>query len=152
MDVHRFDLLEQCGDGCLRLHVECGSGTYVRSLIRDLGEALGCGAHVTALRRIWADPFRAPHMFTFDELDKVAGQGHEALDALLLPLESGLAAQPSIGIDDDDVLALRQGRAVAVSASVASGPHVALDRAGHAIALAEISPDHRLRPLRVFNH
>src|SRR5688572_24333118 len=55
--VHRFELIERDGPR-LRLHVECGSGTYVRSLVRDLGEALGCGAHVATLRRSWVDPFR----------------------------------------------------------------------------------------------
>src|SRR6185437_12143937 len=49
VDVFHFDLLERTGD-TLGLHVECGSGTYVKSLVRDLGEALGCGAHLTALR------------------------------------------------------------------------------------------------------
>jgi tRNA pseudouridine(55) synthase len=64
VDVHAFDLLNAAdlldgGDAPqLRLHVECGSGTYVRSLVRDLGELLGCGAHVAELRRLWVDPFR----------------------------------------------------------------------------------------------
>lgn len=61
IDVHAFELLSEQdlldGDAPqLRLHVECGSGTYVRSLVRDLGEALGCGAHVAELRRLWVDP------------------------------------------------------------------------------------------------
>ena len=63
VDVYRFELLENANDR-LRLHVECGSGTYVRSLVRDLGERLGCGAHVTALRRLWIEPFRTPRMYT----------------------------------------------------------------------------------------
>ena len=67
VDVYRLDLLGRDGDR-LRLDVECGSGTYVRSLVRDLGEKLGCGAHLTALRRVWVDPFRDPVMVTLDEL------------------------------------------------------------------------------------
>ncbi len=151
VQVHRFDLLEQADHDRLRLRVECGSGTYVRSLIRDLGEALGCGAHVTTLRRAWADPFREPHMHTFSELESMAKQGTEALDALLLSLETGLAAQPAVLVDEDDVLALRQGRAIGVSESHAPGPCVALDREGRAIALAD-TRDQQLRPVRVFNH
>ena len=71
VDVHDFSLqsagdLLDAGEPLLRLHVECGSGTYVRSLVRDLGERLGCGAHVAGLRRLWVDPFRDPRMWTLD--------------------------------------------------------------------------------------
>ena len=69
--VHDLRLLERDGPR-LRLHVECGSGTYVRSLVRDLGETLGCGAHVAVLRRLWVDPFTQPRMFTLDELRALA--------------------------------------------------------------------------------
>ena len=62
----------------MRLHVECGSGTYVRSLVRDLGELLGCGAHVAELRRLWVDPFREPRMWTLEALENPAGAGRRA--------------------------------------------------------------------------
>jgi len=73
VEVHAFELLNAADllDGdepLLRLHVECGSGTYVRSLVRDLGELLGCGAHVAELRRLWVDPFREPRMWTLEAL------------------------------------------------------------------------------------
>src|SRR3546814_13561604 len=60
VDVHAFELqsaadLLDAGEPLLRLRVECGSGSYVRSLVRDLGAALGCGAHVAELRRLWVD-------------------------------------------------------------------------------------------------
>jgi hypothetical protein len=77
VDVHVFalqsagDLLDG-GAPLLRLHVECGSGTYVRSLVRDLGELLGCGAHVAELRRLWVDPFRDPRMWTIEALEALA--------------------------------------------------------------------------------
>src|SRR3546814_19710081 len=68
VDVHRLDLLARDGD-TLQLLVECGSGTYVRSLAMDLGEDLGCGAHLPALRRIWVEPFREPRMVTLKQLE-----------------------------------------------------------------------------------
>jgi tRNA pseudouridine55 synthase len=82
VDVHRLELLERDGE-TLRLLVECGSGTYVRSLAVDLGEDLGCGAHLTALRRIWVEPFREPRMVTLAQLEQAAEEGDEALLALL---------------------------------------------------------------------
>jgi tRNA pseudouridine55 synthase len=150
VEVSRFDLLEAIGDR-LYLRIECGSGTYVRSLVRDLGERLGCGAHVTALRRTWADPFRAPRLYPFDELESVATGGHAALDALLLPIEEGLAGQPSISVDAEMALALRQGRGVRPPGADAVGRRVVLDMAGRVVALAEAGPDGVLRPLRVFH-
>ena len=70
----RFELLARPATATplLRLQVECGSGTYVRSLVRDLGEALGCGAHVAELRRLWVDPFREPRMLTLEALQALA--------------------------------------------------------------------------------
>lgn len=149
VDVYRFDLLRREGDR-LRLHVECGSGTYVRSLVRDLGERLGCGAHVTALRRLWVEPFGSPQMHRLDELAALAEADPAALDALLLPLEQGLAGYPQIRVDAAAALRLRQGQ-VAESAATAAGQLVALDAAGRAVALVECDASGRLRPLRGFN-
>lgn len=147
VEVHRFDLLERAGDR-LRLHVECGSGTYVRSLVRDLGERLGCGAHVVALRRTWIEPFTAPRMHTLDELIRLAGADPMALDGLLLPLEEGLAGYPQARLDAAQALRLRQGQSIEWGGP--PGRCVALDAAGRAIALAEVSAG-RLRALRGFN-
>ncbi|HAL22764.1 MAG TPA: tRNA pseudouridine(55) synthase TruB, partial [Stenotrophomonas sp.] len=84
----------------LRLRVTCGSGTYIRSLARDLGEALGCGAHISALRRLWVEPFRDPVMVTLDQLRAMVEAGDEAgMEALLLPLAAGLAEYPRVELD-----------------------------------------------------
>ena len=147
VDVHRFELTGRHDDR-LQLLIECGSGTYVRSLIRDLGEALGCGAHLTALRRLWVEPFHEPRMHTLDELAQLAESDPAALDGLLLPLEQGLAGYPQVRVDAAQVLKLRQGQAVAWQG--AAGPCVALDADGRAVALAEISKG-GLRVLRGFN-
>ncbi|WMJ69924.1 tRNA pseudouridine(55) synthase TruB [Stenotrophomonas sp. 24(2023)] len=100
-DVHvqAIDVLEQ-QPARLRLRVTCGSGTYIRSLARDLGEALGCGAHISGLRRLWVTPFQAPAMVTLEQLRALSEAGDEAgLDALLLPLSAGLAHFPRIELD-----------------------------------------------------
>ena len=72
----------------------CGKGGYVRSIARDLGRALGCLGHVTALRRIWSGPFEAAQGVTLDEVKALAGTPE--LDARLLPLEAGLADLPQV--------------------------------------------------------
>lgn len=149
VNVHDFSLVERTVDG-LRLHVECGSGTYVRSLVRDLGERLGCGAHVTALRRLWVEPFAAPAMTDLDALRTLAEEGADALDALLLPLEAGLAGYPTIEVDEAAASRLRQGQA-ADAGIIGSGRFVAVDREGRAVALVESGQDGRLRSQRGFN-
>ncbi|MFZ2236169.1 MAG: tRNA pseudouridine(55) synthase TruB, partial [Dokdonella sp.] len=87
VQVDRFELVAN-NSPLLDLEIGCGSGTYVRSLVRDLGEFLGCGAHVTALRRLWVEPFRDPAMFTLDQLETLAGQGMSALDETVLSVET----------------------------------------------------------------
>ena len=117
VDVFRFELLARNND-CLRLHVECGSGTYVRSLVRDLGEALGCGAHLVALRRLWVEPFREPRMFTLDELERLREHdGAEALARTLLPLETGLADWPILQLDERGADDVAHGRRLHVDAA-----------------------------------
>lgn len=148
--VHRFDLVDILPVGGLRLHVECGSGTYVRSLVRDLGERLGCGAHVVSLRRLWVEPFTDERMVGLDDLRAIADEGPSALDALLLPLERGLAGYPTVPVDAAAAAHLRQGRPID---SPGSGPgrYVAVDAEGNAVALVESGGDGRLRARRGFN-
>ncbi len=147
VQVRSFDLLERHEDA-LRLQVVCGSGTYVRSLVRDLGEKLGCGAHVTMLRRLWVEPFLAPRMHTLDELAHLAESDPAALDALLLPLEQGLAGHRQVQLSAEQAIRLRQGQALAISAP--AGRCVALDAMGRAIALAQVEAG-QLRALRGLN-
>jgi len=110
--VHRFELIERDGPR-LRLHVECGSGTYVRSLVRDMGEALGCGAHVATLRRLWVDPFREPRMVTLDAVRAMReADGEAAIEACLLPIEAGLSQFPRVDLDEPATRRLGQGQTV----------------------------------------
>jgi tRNA pseudouridine55 synthase len=149
VDVFRFDLVEKLAQG-LRIEVECGSGTYVRSLVRDLGEQLGCGAHVVSLRRLWVEPFIDPRMHGLDELRDLSGAGETALDGLLLPLETGLAGHPTIVVGDDDAERLRQGRLVTLE-SAPQGRCLAVDSEGRVVAIVERGMDGYVRSRRGFN-
>jgi len=150
VDVDRFELVRREGDR-LRLEVECGSGTYVRSLVRDLGERLGCGAHVSLLRRLWVEPFMQPAMFTLDRLEALAADGPAALDACLLPIERGLAALPQLDVSAAEAALLGQGRRP-LRAGVAAMPLAcAIDPAGRLVALVEIDEAGEMRVRRGFN-
>ena len=148
--VHRLDLLEASGDR-VRLHVECGSGTYVRSLVRDLGEALGCGAHVATLRRLWVDPFTEPAMFTLEQLEALRGQGEDALERCLLPLEAGLVEFPRVVLDASQARRLGQGQRIALTAGSEPGMTAVYDEQGRALGLGEVDAAAVLHPSRVFS-
>jgi tRNA pseudouridine55 synthase len=91
----------------LQLEVTCSKGTYIRTLVEDIGEALGCGAHVSALRRTWVAPFQGQPMHALDELLALDPAG---LEALLLPTDAGLASLPRLDLDDVDSENLTCGR------------------------------------------
>jgi tRNA pseudouridine55 synthase len=149
VEVDAIDVLE-IGEDCVRLRVACGSGTYVRSLVRDLGEALGCGAHVGQLRRLWVDPFRDPAMVTLEDIEAAAGQGDAALDALLLPVEAGLADWPEVRLDPAQARRLGQGQFVDLDSDLSGDVHVR-DEAGRSLGLGEIDAAGVLRPKRLFS-
>jgi tRNA pseudouridine55 synthase len=149
VEVRSIDLLELGADS-LRLHVECGSGTYIRSIVRDLGEALGCGAHVTALRRAWVAPFLAPHMHSLESLQALAGEGEAKLEAQLLPVAAGFADWPRIELDATQARQLGQGQAVSIAPGTALGPVFATGPQGVPLGIAEVHPGDVLRARRLF--
>lgn len=151
VDVERFDLQGRNGD-VLNLHVECGSGTYVRSLVRDLGERLGCGAHLTALRRLWVDPFRDPDIHTLDSLQQVADDGGTAaLDRILVPLVTGLSALPSLDLTEEQTRRLRHGQRLSLSTEVPLPLCRALDAQGRLVALVRLEADGGVAVVRGFS-
>ena len=118
--IHRLEVLAFDGDTA-RLAVQCSKGTYIRSLVTDIGERLGCGAHVTALRRTYVAPFGtggtgAPTV-TLEELERRAGEASgeaDALDALLLPPDAGLGHLPELTLPETALDRFRHGQAVAL--------------------------------------
>ncbi|NLB14279.1 MAG: tRNA pseudouridine(55) synthase TruB [Gammaproteobacteria bacterium] len=150
-EVEVFSLtLKDAGPDWLELEVECGSGTYIRSLARDIGDALGCGGHVTVLRRLWVEPFRQPQMQTLEELKSLAGQGREALDAVLLPLEAGLAGYPTLRLDAADVRRFGQGQVLRAPQLPPDQLVVVCDAHARALGLASADAAGKLRIQRLF--
>jgi len=150
VDVYRLDLLARTDD-TLTLHIECGSGTYVRSLAVDIGEDLGCGAHVTTLRRLWVEPFREPRMVTLEELQAAAEQGDEALLTSLLPVSAGLADLPSVNLDDGQSMAISRGQKIQLDPAPRVGQCAAYASDGALLALIEVDIQGFTRIVRGFN-
>ena len=150
VDVYRLDVIGRTGD-TVRLHVECGSGTYVRSLAVDFGANVGCGAHLTGLRRLWVDPFLAPAMVTLDQLREAAEAGPDPLDACLLPVEAGLAHIPRVDLDPEQTRVLGFGQPVPLGPGPSAGRCGVRGADGRLMALGEVGGDGILRVLRGFN-
>ncbi len=130
----------------LRFRVACGAGTYVRALARDLGDALGCGAHLTALRREWVDPFVQPSMHS---LEALAADTPAQRDARLLPIDAGLAALPAQYLDANGTRAMQHGQGVATQ--LMPGRYRVYADDGRLLALAAVRSDGVMRVLRGFN-
>ncbi|KUJ73667.1 pseudouridine synthase [Ruegeria marisrubri] len=131
------------------LEMTCGKGGYVRSIARDLGEALGCYGHVRELRRIWSGPFDAEDGLSIEQIDEMAKT--PALDDYLRPLEEGLADLPELKCTPEGAVRLRNGNPGMVLASdVEYGDEAWASFEGKAVAVG-IYKAGELHPSRVFN-
>ncbi len=130
---------------------QCGKGTYVRSLARDMGRALGCRGHVIALRRTRVGAFEEAHAVALDELAAAAETGEGALQALLRPVETALADLAVLRVSREDTVRLLRGQSVLVRGQdlPPPGPAYATCK-GHLVALGLVEKG-QLRPTRVFN-
>jgi tRNA pseudouridine55 synthase len=153
--IHRFELLETPDPDHAVFTTECGKGTYVRALARDLGRRLGVLGHVSALRRSEVGPFGETDMISLEQLTVLchraaAGEGHLA-DALL-PVETALDDIPALAVSPADAARLQRGQAVLLrgrDASVFSGM-VQVACGGQFVAIAE-GERGEIIPRRVFN-
>lgn len=111
--IHELTLCSQ-RDTQLDLFVRCSKGTYIRTLVEDIGAAMGCGAYVSRLHRTATGPYQKEQMITLAELERIAEQdGVAGLDALLLPIDSALPTDwPVIMLDDVQTHKIRQGQAL----------------------------------------
>jgi tRNA pseudouridine55 synthase len=149
LHVARLEMVERPDADHATFEMDCGKGGYVRAIARDLGRALGCGAHVTALRRIWSGPFRVEDATPFALLDEIRHTG--AIEAHLAPVATGLDDIPALAVSAPDAALLRQGRAVAASGGdLSDGDDVWASHQGAPVAAGVVRGGF-LVPKRVFN-
>ena len=149
--IHAIELLS-FNAPFAEIRVHCSKGTYVRTLVEDIGEQLGCGAHVTALRRTGVGPFGEDGMYGLEQLEATAAEGgHHALDQLLLPIESGLAQWPGVSLSGDAAFYLRQGQPVLVPRAPTQGWVRLYEGESRFIGMGEILDDGRVAPRRLMS-
>lgn len=178
--IHELDVLEFSGDTA-RLAVRCSKGTYIRSLVTDIGERIGCGAHVTQLRRRFVSPFETYPMIELAELEQISADkaasaepsaAWPALDALLLPVDSGLAHLPAVRLTERGEGEFAHGQAAlcqpdpAISVLASDVPAISVpssdvkalapeplcrvyERSGRLAGLGELTDAGRVSPRRV---
>ena len=155
VEIHRLELIETPDPDHTALAAQCGKGTYVRALARDLGRLLGCLGHVAALRRTIVGPFGEPHMISLERLESLchrAAVGEGNLAELLLPVETALDDIPALAVSRADAARLQRGQAVLMrgrDAPVLRG-QVSVTVSGRLLALAEVDRG-EIVPKRVFN-
>lgn len=152
----RLDLLRIVDADHAEFEVDCGKGTYVRSLARDLALALGTVGHVTSLRRTRSGPFTLNHAISLDSLEESA-QG-PGLQSHLLPIETALDDIPALALNGSEASQLRSGQPIPMFRAADIGRLGDLDKVDIVCAMAEGRPvaltrfaEGRLHPVRVFN-
>ena len=151
VDVHCLELVAMPDAEHAEFAAECGKGTYVRSLARDLGRALGCLGHVSALRRTCVGPFTAECAVKLEALPEAPPEASVAT-TLLLPVAAGLATLPSLTVSPADAGRLARGQAVLLrgrDAPLLQG-WIAVFAQGALVGLAEAAKG-ELHPRRIFN-
>jgi tRNA pseudouridine55 synthase len=146
--IHRLHCLRLEGER-LELEVRCSKGTYIRSLVEDMGEALGCGAHVSALRRFTVAPYQSTQMVSLQQLEALAGSGHGSLDQALQPVDSALGEWPRLNLNTDLAHYLRHGQPVIVPRAPVDGMVRLYEGESRFIGVGEIIDDGRVAPRRL---
>ncbi len=146
--VESLEMIARPDADHVELEMVCGKGGYVRAIARDLGAALGCHGHVSALRRVWSGPFEAEEGVGMTEIEA----GAAALAARLLPLEAGLADLPELPTTVEGAARMRNGNAgIVLAADVAYGDEAWASLDGCAVAIGHYRAG-ELHPTRVFSH
>jgi tRNA pseudouridine55 synthase len=177
VEIDRLDLVEMRGADLTVFEVECGKGTYVRSLARDMGRDLGCYGHVAELRRTEVEPFTPEDLVTLAELEAAAdlpkaddageavgetrgeakGEGKPAprsfaaLDALVVETGAALEFLPQVAVGDDAAVKIRLGNAVFIRGRDApvEAAEACVTARGKLIAIGAIEAG-MFKPRRVF--
>lgn len=144
-------LLHSLSEGLLDIEVACSKGTYIRTLVEDMGEALGCGAHVVQLRRLSVGPFDGD-MVSIEEL-RAAADASDAgrfavLDEYLLPIDSAIANWPDVHLDPNAAFYIKQGQAIQVPHAPTEG-WVRIYDNSQFLGVGEIQDDGRVAPRRM---
>jgi len=150
VEIHRLELLA-CELPDIDIEVQCSKGTYIRSLAEDIGRALGCGAHLVALRRTEVDELSVDDAQSLERLQALAEDDPQTLDRLLMPPETALEHFPCIELQSAAACDIRHGKRVATAPENAPGLYRLVAADGGFIGLGEVRDDGELAAKRLMN-
>lgn len=146
--IHALELLAHDAQ-TLTLDILCSKGTYIRTLVEDIAEGLGCGAHACALRRTAVGPYTEADMLAMEELEARAQQGFAELDGLLRPMDSALTLWPALKLTRDMAYYARSGQAILVPGAPPMGWVRIYDERDAFLGVGRILDDGRMAPKRL---
>ncbi|EJG2369378.1 tRNA pseudouridine(55) synthase TruB [Vibrio parahaemolyticus] len=149
--LHRFE-----GDE-VEMEVHCSKGTYIRTIVDDLGEMLGCGAHVTMLRRTAVAKYPYEKMVTLEQLNELLEQAHreeiaprELLDPLLMPMDTAVEDLPEVNLIPELADMVQHGQPVQVLGAPEHGPlRLTMGEERLFIGVGEMNDDGKIAPKRL---
>lgn len=144
--VEELVMLDRPDVDHVELELVCGKGGYVRSIARDLGQALGCLGHVKTLRRVWSGPFEVEQAIAFQTVDQLAKD--PALLDYVLPLEAALEEIPEVPVQAEGAARLRNGNPASVISDLDYGDECWASFDGQAVAIGMFKAGH-IHPARV---
>lgn len=130
----------------VEIDVVCSKGTYIRTLAEDIGQALGCGAHLAGLRRLTTAHFSLQHACTLEQLEAMS---MEQRDKALLPVESPVQDLPSLTLDADSAYYLLQGQSIWKSGLKMNGLFRIYHEDGRFLGLGGLDADGKVAPKRL---
>lgn len=150
ISVYSLELLRLQAE-TLKLAVHCSKGTYVRTLVDEIGERLNCGAHIVELRRTQLGPFKANQMVPMAQLERLAAQGMEHLTAKMLNIDTALVGWPEVRLSTDAVFFIQRGQPVFVPKQKDTGFVRLYSDTDSFIGIGHVMDDGRVAPKRLMN-
>ena len=148
VQIYRLQLIG-FQDDHVEMEVHCSKGTYIRTLVEDIGESLGCGAFVSQLRRLAVAPYSNQKMYSLDDLSKIQENDSAGLVSLLLPIDTALQKLPIVKLISASAFYFRTGQAVTVQNAPREGLVRVLDENEKFMGIGEILEDGRVTPKRL---
>jgi tRNA pseudouridine55 synthase len=153
--VYAIELLRFEGDE-VDMQIHCSKGTYIRTIVDDMGEMLGCGAHVQQLRRLSVGHYPADKMLTVEALQQLAedagDDNYAPMDDLLLPMDTAAVLLGRVTIDEQGTVAFQHGNPIVADLAGQTGPLRVYNQDDLFLGVGYIDEQNRLAPKRVVNY
>lgn len=147
--LHKIDFISY-ENGILTLDVSCSKGTYIRSLIEDIGDKLGCGAHVVELRRTGFAHVDITQSIKFSELEKLATDDYQKLDEKIFATEDMLPNIANTTLDEAQTIDIRYGRSIQSDSKGLPHKVKLFDQNQNFLGIGELLEDGTIQPKRLF--